>query len=394
MKPLKSVAYLTASTALLTAIGAGSIYAQNASTGTSSAPAAASSSTGDVSGQNASSPANQGTGTTPGAAPATGTGTNQDNGTGTTPGTAPMNGNGINSNSNGTSGTISNPMPAPQTGVSGNGSLGSGSSQVPGTNINSTTVPGTSPGFTPWTGNTNTTTFTPMARIMAYSDEDTMDQSGMNRYGGPIYTGDANGELAATFLSTGGGPYAFSIKEALHKLIGQSASEDEIASLRTQFGAQRVAQWMDVFDYSVAQAAVIQHENNVVMPAGYASIHDYFPAMAIPGDANRLGIVGDLVSAGTNDNKFYEGLLLDKLVSHSVHRRVMNDIDSKYGPAADADYHIITDQLMVDLAHYAGLQGVHTPDIDSHNQNPLVTDQMMSPAPAAMPATAAPNPNQ
>jgi hypothetical protein len=205
-----------------------------------------------------------------------------------------------------------------------------------------------------------------MSRIIATSsDEDALDQSGMNRYGGPIYTGDPNNELAATFVGAGGGPYAFSIREALVKLVGKPTADDEILKLRNQYGVDRVAQWEDIYDYSVLQATVIAHQNGVHLPPGYGSVNDFFPGMANPEDANGKAIVSDLVKAGTDENhEFHEGLLMDKLISHSVHRRVMNDIDSKYGPAADASYHQITDQLMVDLAHLDGYSWVHL----SHGQ--------------------------
>ena len=42
--------------------------------------------------------------------------------------------------------------------------------------------------------------------------------------------------------------------------------------------------------------------------------------------------------------------MLDRAVSHPIHVQVMNDIDAKYGLAADADYHAVLAQAMTDLA--------------------------------------------
>ena len=41
----------------------------------------------------------------------------------------------------------------------------------------------------------------------------------------------------------------------------------------------------------------------------------------------------------------------------------MNDIDKKFGVEADMDYHRITNQAMVDLAHALGKKDVKLPDL-------------------------------
>ena len=79
-----------------------------------------------------------------------------------------------------------------------------------------------------------------------------------------------------------------------------------------------------------------------------------FPAPMVKGAtlAKRVTMLG-LIS-GT----YYEGTMLDHLVSHAIHEAVMVDIDTKYGAAADANYHRIADQAHYDLAQALGATSV------------------------------------
>ena len=48
----------------------------------------------------------------------------------------------------------------------------------------------------------------------------------------------------------------------------------------------------------------------------------------------------------------------DELVTHQIHEAVMNDIDKKFGAAADGNYHRIADQAHYDLAQALGVTSV------------------------------------
>ncbi len=65
-----------------------------------------------------------------------------------------------------------------------------------------------------------------------------------------------------------------------------------------------------------------------------------------------------VVTLGLVDGTYYEGTQLDHLVTHAIHEQVMNDIDAKYGVAADANYHKIADQAHYDLAQALGAKTV------------------------------------
>ena len=61
-----------------------------------------------------------------------------------------------------------------------------------------------------------------------------------------------------------------------------------------------------------------------------------------------------VVTLGLVDGTYYEGTQLDHLVTAKIHQQVMQDIDAKYGAAADANYHKIANQAHYDLAQALG----------------------------------------
>jgi hypothetical protein len=75
---------------------------------------------------------------------------------------------------------------------------------------------------------------------------------------------------------------------------------------------------------------------------------------ANPKDGKALAAA--LYKFGVNPaGRFDVEYMLDGLVSHDIHVKVMNDIDAKYGSKADANYHAALTQAMTDLKMVYGL---------------------------------------
>ena len=70
----------------------------------------------------------------------------------------------------------------------------------------------------------------------------------------------------------------------------------------------------------------------------------------------RLAVA--LTKAGLEGGTYYEGVMLDHLVSNKIHVAVMKAIDAQYGAKADANYHRIADQAHYDLAQALGATSV------------------------------------
>lgn len=165
-----------------------------------------------------------------------------------------------------------------------------------------------------------------------------------SRYGGPVYSGAPALAVTASLVKAGGGPAHFSTAKALTSMVGPKLVTAEVGKLTKQYGKASVGSWLTVFDFAVADSLKIATAAGVKLPAGPLSGHK---------------LAATLVGAGTDKNGvFYTEFLLDKAVTHKIHMQVMEDIDSKYGEPADKNYHRVTNQAMVDVAHALGVKSV------------------------------------
>ena len=168
-----------------------------------------------------------------------------------------------------------------------------------------------------------------------------MDKS---RYGGPVYSGAPALAVTASLVKAGGGPANYSTAKALTSMVGPKLVTAEVGKLTKQYGKASVGSWLTVFDFAVKDALKIATAAGVKLPAG-------------PLAGKKLAVT--LVGAGTDKTgTFYTEFLLDKAVTHKIHMQVMEDIDSKFGEPADQNYHRLTNQAMVDVAHALGAKSV------------------------------------
>jgi hypothetical protein len=160
---------------------------------------------------------------------------------------------------------------------------------------------------------------------------------------GAIYTGAPDLQVASSLVAAGGGPGAFSIAKALAALAGPTVADAEIAKLTKQYGKERFTSYVIVQNFAVDDAV------KVATAAGVK-----FPEPTLQGAA----LAKQVVTLGLLDGAYYEGYMLDHVVSDKVHAAVMDDIDAKYGTVADANYHLISDQAHYDLAQALGVTSV------------------------------------
>jgi hypothetical protein len=157
---------------------------------------------------------------------------------------------------------------------------------------------------------------------------------------GVTYTGAPDLQAAVSLVTAGGPIGSFSITKALTALAGPKIANAEVAKLTKQYGAAKVASFVAVQNFAV---------NDAVKIATAAGVK--FPTPALTGAALAKRVVGLGLVSGT----YYEGTQLDHLVTHAIHEKAMDDIDQKFGAAADANYHRIADQAHYDLAKALGV---------------------------------------
>ena len=160
---------------------------------------------------------------------------------------------------------------------------------------------------------------------------------------GPSYMGAPDVQAAISLVTAGGAPGHFSIAAALTSLAGPKLANAEIAKLSKQYGKARFDAYVAGQNYAVNDAV------SKLIAAGVK-----FPKPTMHGTA----LAKKVVMLGLFDGTYYEGYALDHLITHKVHEAVMNDVDAKFGKAADANYHAISDQAHYDLAQALGATSV------------------------------------
>ena len=153
-----------------------------------------------------------------------------------------------------------------------------------------------------------------------------------------VYTGAPQLALTLSMVEAGGGPSNFSTATLLKTLTG-SLFDAEVAKLTKQYGKEQVGQFLKTFDFVVNDSLKVVAEKKIALPA-----------QPNPDPKDGAALAGALWKAGQTGEGFNVEVLLDRLVSHPIHFKVMSDIDVKYGLAADAQYHAILTTAMKDLA--------------------------------------------
>jgi hypothetical protein len=156
---------------------------------------------------------------------------------------------------------------------------------------------------------------------------------------GVMYTGKPDLQAAISLVSAGGTPGDFSVVKAITEMAGASIANAEVAKLTKQYGADPTTSFVTVQNFAVNDAVAIATKAGVK-----------FPKPMLSGKPLAVRVV----TLGLVDGTYYEGTQLDHLVTAKIHQQVMQDIDAKYGAAADANYHKIANQAHYDLAQALG----------------------------------------
>ena len=165
-----------------------------------------------------------------------------------------------------------------------------------------------------------------------------------SRFSGPgVYSGAPALPVTLSMIIAGGGPSNFNSLTLVKTLAG-SHTGAEVASLTKKFGKDKVGNFLTVFNYVVSDSLKIVGEKHIALPSTPS-----------PNPHDGKALAAALWSAGQTGQGFNVEVLLDRAVSHPIHVQVMNDIDAKYGVAMDADYHVVLNQAMHDLASVYGL---------------------------------------
>jgi hypothetical protein len=160
-----------------------------------------------------------------------------------------------------------------------------------------------------------------------------------SRFSGPgVYVGKPALPVTLSMIIAGGGPSNFKTLTLVKALAG-AKTDAEVASLTKKFGSAKVTHFVTIFPFVISDSLKIVKAKGVALPS-----------VPNPDPKNGKALAGALWAAGQTGHGFDVEVMLDRAVSHPIHVQVMDDIDAKYGLAADADYHVVLAQAMTDLA--------------------------------------------
>jgi hypothetical protein len=164
-----------------------------------------------------------------------------------------------------------------------------------------------------------------------------------------INLGSPNLALTFAVVTAGGGAASFDSGKLITLLTGNGpVTQTELASLTKKFGADNVASFEKTFNYVITDSLAQEAQAGVALPTTPS-----------PDPSDPKALSAALYAAGTSPHGGYDvEYMLDTLVSHVVHVAVMNDIDANpdLGPKADANYHAVLSQTILDLKNAYKLQ--------------------------------------
>jgi hypothetical protein len=152
------------------------------------------------------------------------------------------------------------------------------------------------------------------------------------------YTGAPQLQTTLSMVIAGGGPKDFSSTKLVGVLAGDK-TQAEVESLTKKFGADNVKSFLNVFNFVVTDSLKYVTEAKIALPSTPSP--DPKDGKALAAALYKLGVT----PAGSFDVEY----MLDGLVSHDIHVKVMDDINKKFSPAADGNYHAVLTQAMMDL---------------------------------------------
>jgi hypothetical protein len=161
-----------------------------------------------------------------------------------------------------------------------------------------------------------------------------------------IYRGAPNLPLTLSVVIAGGGPAHFQAATLVGVLAGPLTSA-EVAKLTKQYGAANVQSFLATFTFAINDALRLAKQLNVALPT---------QPNPDPRDGGKLSAA--LVQAGTMPSGRYDvGYMIDRMISHDLHALLMRDINDNpaFGPKANANFHIILTQAVLDLKAAYGL---------------------------------------
>ncbi len=170
--------------------------------------------------------------------------------------------------------------------------------------------------------------------------------AGMPQHHETIYRGTPNLQLTLAVVIAGGGPQHFQAAKLVGVLAGPLTNA-EVAKLTKQYGAANVQSFLATFTFAIDDVLRIVQQLNIPLPKE-----------PLPDPSNGGKLSAALIQSGTMpDGRYDVGYMIDRMISHDLHSLLMHDINAnpQFGPKANANFHVILTQAIIDLKVAYGL---------------------------------------
>jgi hypothetical protein len=157
----------------------------------------------------------------------------------------------------------------------------------------------------------------------------------------PPIVGPPNLGLASSLIASGGGPGSYSTVRAFDAMIGPDAFLNEEHKLTLAYGDTSAGQFVEMFDYAMADAWKLAGKNDLRMPP--------------PAQSGGQALASELIRAGiTRDGTFHSAQFFIALFGPAVAVQLMDDINERYGPGSAAAFDRMGNQFFYDVAQAVG----------------------------------------
>jgi hypothetical protein len=154
----------------------------------------------------------------------------------------------------------------------------------------------------------------------------------------PCYLGAPNLKLARSFVDGAGGAGHTSTMTLLALLAGSRLPAVQ-QTMESKYGKDAFADFITASDFAMQDGAQT-----------LSALHFVLPVTGAPSPKDGKALFAALYAAGSYKKDTYDyEYMLDRMLGHATHAKVMDDIDTKYGKKFDAYYHVIFNAIMENI---------------------------------------------
>jgi hypothetical protein len=154
----------------------------------------------------------------------------------------------------------------------------------------------------------------------------------------------ANLALASSFIASGGGAGNFSAVRSFNAMVGADAVIANQRQLANAYGQDKANQFIQIFDYAIADAWRLAGRNNISIPA--------------PTETGGQALATQLVQAGIGNGgtTFDNDVFFTGLFGPKISGQVAVDVNARFGSGTWINFGEMADQFFRTMGQTVGMK--------------------------------------